>query len=52
MVLYCNDRDQVENCSILLKPIDGLLELVFWFERFEQYKNLIQEERLASEKTA
>jgi hypothetical protein len=41
-----------KNRSILLMLIDGLLELLFWFERFEQYKNLIQEERLASKRTA
>jgi UDP-2,3-diacylglucosamine pyrophosphatase LpxH len=51
-ILYCNDGDWVESCSTLLEHTDGSLELVFWSERFEQYKNHVQEEFLASKKAA
>ena len=39
-ILYCNDGDWVESCTSLLEHPDGSLELVYWSETFEQYKNI------------
>ncbi len=51
-LLYCNDGDWVESCSTLFEHPDGELELVFWADQFEQYKNNIQQELLAAKKAA
>ncbi|MGV8713446.1 MAG: UDP-2,3-diacylglucosamine diphosphatase [Nitrosomonas sp.] len=51
-VLYCNDGDWVESCSTLLEHTDGSLELIFWAERFEEYKNGLHEDLSADKKAA
>jgi len=49
-ILYCNDGDWVESCTTLLEHPDGTLELVYWAEKFEQFKNI--KDMVAAKKAA
>lgn len=39
-LLYCNDGDWIENCTVLVERIDGGMELIHWADIRHSFKSL------------
>lgn len=51
-ILYCNDGDWIENCTLLAESADGSIELIYWTETIQRVTQIDKSKTLIPAKHA